>query len=1063
MKKAIHKYIVILGLLILIVLSSFGVHMSTQIMGLYAVRFSGGIGTQQDPYIIASVQDLLNFGTEVNSGTTSGYYGKYLSLANDIDLSNLSGSDIFAPIGTVDYPFEGNFDGNGHTVKLKINTPDKSDLGLFGTTGTYSKISNLSIDGEIVGGSNVGGLVGHNRGVVSNCFNYATIANQNTDEVERIGGLVGYNEGEVLESGNIGTINIYGTDSAIVGGVVGFNFGRVESSFNAGPTNSQGNLVGGIAGHSETGSTVHNSFNFGQIYGDTAVGGIVGQNKGDVSVVYNTGDINGARDGVGGLVGNNWAQAKVSNAYSASTVVGSRQVGALIGLNSGQIWYSYFDSDKFVGSIANGGAVFECFDLNTLNFTQADVLSNADKALYLQSDIGQGLWSKRVFSDDYAYYPELEFFKDNDNSFFDKVSEQSVRVDRAALSDIDLNLSQTDYMYSGLPNEPQVYLGALLLIRDMDYTVVYVDNMDYGVARADITLINYFVGNVSLEFYINIKPLTVEWSDQQFVYNGQVQHPLATISGNVEGQDIHYHYVYTDSIRAGKQEVQVVLDVNDTNANYQIASNDICTYQIQKATLTLDWNDSFLIYSGQRQFPTATVVGSIDNQVVDLEYIADGVIDVGIYTVTAKLVDNDINSNYYLAALPYEFTIVKRPIEIVLDSEVLVYNGKAQYPKVGLVINVVDRQQLTFIYDEYQDNIDANENDEYIVKVSLADTALNSNYIFEPEYHHYSIVRRALTIDFFDDTLYYNGFAQYPNFFVSSGVVGTDQIEFKISDYSSNILASLPNAYSVTIALADNSTNANYYLQPVTIEYGIQKATLDLDTLTFEDSTYLWDGQEKSILIQDLPIGVSAEYIGNGQKNAGDYVVIAKISVDSNYNQLSNDTIQARLYIVDNRLVAFEEGVIVEIVSGDIRYGTTLGVTYQVYSNKFLASSVILRYMDVALVYNGSSTNFVGSAKVQVRLDDNQIDNKGLKVAYIDLQNNKHYVEYSKLDKSVEFEANDFKSIVIEGKNDTQFVYFIAGLALIVAIQIVILVLVVKSKGKNKKSPDKKHKNKFAI
>ena len=47
--------------------------------------FSGGDGTAEDPYQIASVEDLLQLATDVNSGTT--YEDTYFKVMNDIDFN----------------------------------------------------------------------------------------------------------------------------------------------------------------------------------------------------------------------------------------------------------------------------------------------------------------------------------------------------------------------------------------------------------------------------------------------------------------------------------------------------------------------------------------------------------------------------------------------------------------------------------------------------------------------------------------------------------------------------------------------------------------------------------------------------------------------------------------------------------------------------------------------------------------------------------------------------------------------------------------------------------------
>lgn len=60
--------------------------------------------------------------------------------------------------------------------------------------------------------------------------------------------------------------------------------------------------------------------------------------------------------------------------------------------------------------------------------------------------------------------------------------------------------------------------------------------------------------------------------------------------------------------------------------------------------------------------------------------------------------------------------------------------------------------------------------------------------------------------------------------------------------------------------------------------------------ISFSDKSFIYDGREKSIFISgDLPDGVSVEYIGNGQTDAGEYKVIAKFTDTTGNYSLLND------------------------------------------------------------------------------------------------------------------------------------------------------------------------------
>lgn len=105
--------------------------------------FAGGIGTESDPYQIASpvhlynlawLQDIGYFNKDSNgvypyneNGDTyneSSVDTTYFVLNNDIDMSGWK----IPPIGTKKYPFIGQFNGQGHTVNNLTSTNDDSAL-----------------------------------------------------------------------------------------------------------------------------------------------------------------------------------------------------------------------------------------------------------------------------------------------------------------------------------------------------------------------------------------------------------------------------------------------------------------------------------------------------------------------------------------------------------------------------------------------------------------------------------------------------------------------------------------------------------------------------------------------------------------------------------------------------------------------------------------------------------------------------------------------------------------------------------------------------------------------
>ena len=115
-----------------------------------------GSGTEENPYLITSVEQLIGFRDSVNAGETKySAAGVYVKLGADIDLAGINWVGIGS--ATADHGFMGNFDGKGYKVKnLTITDPAlDSDgyayAGLFAVTEGKDKnnqnvITNLTIE-----------------------------------------------------------------------------------------------------------------------------------------------------------------------------------------------------------------------------------------------------------------------------------------------------------------------------------------------------------------------------------------------------------------------------------------------------------------------------------------------------------------------------------------------------------------------------------------------------------------------------------------------------------------------------------------------------------------------------------------------------------------------------------------------------------------------------------------------------------------------------------------------------------------------------------------------------
>lgn len=168
--------------------------------GSIANDFSEGDGNEATPYLISSGAELAYLAKGVNDGsiTTS---DKYFKLTNDIDLND----QVWTPIGSGSYYFQGNFDGDNHTISnLYVSEEITSAYtGLFGycyfTTNTTIKNLGISVSKQGITGIYAGGLAGHISAsssktlTISNCFVTGSLINSKYRVDEAFaGGMIGY-------------------------------------------------------------------------------------------------------------------------------------------------------------------------------------------------------------------------------------------------------------------------------------------------------------------------------------------------------------------------------------------------------------------------------------------------------------------------------------------------------------------------------------------------------------------------------------------------------------------------------------------------------------------------------------------------------------------------------------------------------------------------------------------------------------------------------------------------------------------------------------------------------
>lgn len=241
--------------------------------------FSGGSGTQADPYKIANTTDLNQLATDVNGG--NGYSGKYFCLANDIyytatttwnDASSTENNfeAIGYDDGTNSRYFKGDFDGAGYTISgIRIHRSGSANAdryqGIFGQT-YGANIHNLRLaDARITGYGYTGGIVGYNKAssTVTDCHVASDVCIHAARSSTRFhGGIAGGNYATVANCTSAATLTIASgaTDCQEYGAIAGVNSGTLRDNLSIGATVPAANNHGAIAGYNLYGTLQRNYY-----------------------------------------------------------------------------------------------------------------------------------------------------------------------------------------------------------------------------------------------------------------------------------------------------------------------------------------------------------------------------------------------------------------------------------------------------------------------------------------------------------------------------------------------------------------------------------------------------------------------------------------------------------------------------------------------------------------------------------------------------------------------------------------------------------------------------------
>lgn len=323
------------------------------------VQFAGGSGTAEDPWQIATAEQLDRVRDDLKA---------HYVLTDDIDLS---GYESWIPIGAFqslsdapedaevphpDFAFTGTFDGAGHTISnLTVSCEAPMGAGLFGcASGTESGAASIGHftlkDVNVSGFYLVGGAVGL-QFMSCSVTDIHLVGENHLTGMQGIGGIVGTGFDLISDCSATADITVSGDDGACAGLIAG---GTTMSSIKncevtGGSITADGNATWGfgalcgapwgapeitdckvsgtvITVNGENNRLVGGLVGFGGSYDPTAPAQISGCTVEDVSII-----VSETTDSVGGLIGAGKEMMEGSDVMSSFVISGCSVSGTIEG------------------------------------------------------------------------------------------------------------------------------------------------------------------------------------------------------------------------------------------------------------------------------------------------------------------------------------------------------------------------------------------------------------------------------------------------------------------------------------------------------------------------------------------------------------------------------------------------------------------------------------------------------------------------------------------------------------------------------------------------------------
>ncbi len=355
----------------------------------------------------------------------------------------------------------------------------------------------------------------------------------------------------------------------------------------------------------------------------------------------------------------------------------------------------------------------------------------------------------------------------------------------------------------------------------------------------------------------------------EYIYNGEARFPtvLGELPRGLDGSTLRY--AFSRSVLNVQDSGEVTVTFVSDSGNYIAPPAINVSILIKPIGIYVSWSDNELVYNGSPQSPTATA------EECPVEVI-DAVIDAGLYSATARSLDN----NYEILNPTHTFVIEKAENSwqnpLVAED---IFSGRS--PSVNAAASFGEVKCYFYTDAELTERIDNPTLPGRYYAVAIADAGKNYKPLVSKPvaFSVIEILPISLSVSGRDE---YSAFEKVRDDDLSIWLINNDGSRVALSPSELEIIY---NGYD-SFRFGDTELVLKYGELSVAHRVTVRKASYDMSGVFWSGLSQEYSAEPKFPTLTGLPEGVEViEYIGGGGIVAGVYTVSARLSFDEdNYN-----------------------------------------------------------------------------------------------------------------------------------------------------------------------------------